>query len=176
MADDNTDTIREEIYRKAAARAEATVYSLQNNYLTTDQKAKVEAVYQFPLGVMHYALAFFALWLRYPLWNAFLAASVVGAVAFLAARFLPGRLFWTVGLLFGGNISTLIVLALAGVAVWMGLYWVAVYLALAGFGLTSFVELPMWLWTWSSRQRINAKYGIAKRMFGVTFPFEAELD
>jgi hypothetical protein len=174
--EESIDAIRERIHRKAAARTDATVYSLNNTYMTVPQKAQIEAVYQLPCGVMHYAFAFFALWMKYPIWNAWLAASGVGVVAWLFARFLPGRLFWPVGLACGGNGSTIICLLFAGMAVWLGLYGAAAYLALAGFGITSFVEVPMWLWTWSTRQRINPKYGIAKRMFGLTFPFEAELD
>jgi len=172
---ESDDVIRERIHRQASARAEATVYSLNNTFMTKEQKAKVEAVYQFPIGVMEYALACFALWLHYPLWNAYLTASVVGIVAWCFARFLPGRLFWPVGLLFGGNVSTIICLVLAGTSVWMGLYAVAVYLALGAFGVTSFLEVPMWFWARSEKNRMNAKYGIAKRMFGLTFSFEAEL-
>lgn len=171
---DSTDAIREEIRRKAAARAEATVYSLNNSYMTQEQKAKVEAVYQFPFGLLDYALAFFSLWLKYPMWNAWLAASAVGIAGWIAARFLPGRLFWPIGLVFGGSISTLISIAFAITAVVMGQYGVAIYLGLAAFGITSIVEVPMWLW--SAGRRMNPKYGIAKRMFGITFPFESEID
>lgn len=172
---DGADATHADIHRAAAVRAEATVYSLNNTYLTTAQKAELEAVYQFPMGVMHYALAFFALWTKYPLWNAWLAATGVGAVAWFLARLLPGRLFWPIGLLFGGNASTLICIVLAITAAVMGHYGAAAYLVLAGIGFTSFIEAPMWMWSIENR-RMNSKYLIAKRMFGVTFPFEAELD
>jgi hypothetical protein len=169
---DNIDEVRASIHRKASARAEASVYSLNNTFLTTPQKAQIEAVYQFPLGVMHYALAIAGLAMSYPFWTAWLAASAVGVVAWLLARFLPGRLFWPIGLAFGGNVSTVVCLALAITAGVMGRYGLAAYLALAGLGLTALIEAPMWLW--STSRGMNPKYRIAKRMFGVTFPFENE--
>jgi hypothetical protein len=173
---ENDEALRRELHLVANARAEASYYSLNNDYLTTEQKAMVEAVYQFPGGAMNYAIAIMTLWMGYTLWDAFIYGSGVGVIAFLAARFLPGRLFWPIGLIFGGNGSTVIKLGLAAYALWLGLYGVAAYVALAAFGLTAIVELPMYLWTYSMRRRINAKYGIAKRMWNITFPFEAHID
>lgn len=173
---DNDEALRREIHFVANARAEASYYSLNNDLLTAEQKAMVEAVYQFPGGAMNYAIAILTLWMGYSLWEAFLYGSGVGVVAFLAARFLPGRLFWPIGLLFGGNGSTVIKLGLAGYAIYLGLYGVAAYIGASAFGLTAFIELPMYLWTFSFGPKMNAKYYIAKRMWNITFPFEAHLD
>lgn len=96
-------------------------------------------------------------------------------MALLAARFLPGKLFWPIGLLFGGNVSTIINLFLAGLALWMGRWEVAIFMVAAAFGIASFIQPPMWLWAITRSDRINPKYGIAKRMFGTSFPFEADL-
>ena len=76
--EESTDEIRERIHRKASARTDAMIYSLNNTYMTVPQKAKIEAVYQFPFGVMHYAFAYFAIWMKYPIWNAWIEASGVG--------------------------------------------------------------------------------------------------
>lgn len=173
---DNDEALRRKIHIAGAAHGEATFYRLDNNYLSDAQKARLEVVYQFPSGVMNYAIAILTLWMGYSLWEAFLYGSGVGVVAFLAARFLPGRLFWPIGLLFGGNGSTIIKLTLAGYAIYLGHYGVAAYIGAAAFGLTAFIELPMYLWTFSFGPKMNAKYYIAKRMWNIIFPFEAHLD
>jgi hypothetical protein len=171
---ESPEEIRKRIHRKAAVRAEAIVYSLNNPYLTTKERAMIEAVYQFPLGVLHYAFAFLVLWSEYASLDAWLLASVISVLAWAIARLLPGRLFWPVGLIFGGNISSLLCLGLAISTAVTGRYGATAYLFLAGFGITSVVEAPMWLWSLS--RRMNPKYGIAKRMFGTVFPFETEID
>jgi len=173
--DDSTDAIRAEIHRKAAARVEARLYSLENAYMTQEQKAKVESVYQFPSGVFDYSFALFALWQHLPIWPSFVGASVIASTAWLFARFLPGRLFWPLGIFFSGNVAMLICLLAAGYAMLVHLYGVAVFLVLAGYGATTFIEAPSWLWNLTSRG-MNSKYGIAKRMYGITFPFETDLD
>jgi hypothetical protein len=94
-------------------------------------------------------------------------------VAWAFARFMPGRIFWPIGLLFGGWGVTLILLALAITAAAIARWDVAIFLGLASIGITSIVELPMWLWATS--KKLNPKYAIAKRMFGMTFPFESIL-
>lgn len=171
---DDTDTVRAEIRVTAEARAEATVYSLNNPYLTQREKVMVEAVYQFPMGVQHFAFAYFALWMGYSFWEAWLSSTAVGVAAWILARFLPGRLFWPIGLVFAGTINTVLILALAVAAIVVGRYGIAAYLAASSFALTSFIEAPMWLW--SATRQMNPKYLIAKRMFGTTFPFETIID
>lgn len=169
------DEIRQEIRRKAAARAEATVYSLQNPYLSPRQKAMVESVYQFPLAVFTYSFGFVTLGENQSFVAGYIGATLVSAAAWLAARTLPGRWFSPLGLLFAGTASTLIGLVLTGLALWNHRWAVGAFLALSSIGVAAIVEIPMWLWTITAG-RLHAKYGIAKRMFGIVFRFESELD
>jgi hypothetical protein len=101
---------------------------------------------------------------------AFLASGVVGLINW----FIPLRSV-TVGFVFGGNVSTLIMLAFAGWFAYHGA-WIAAVIAVAGaFGLLSIISPSMHLYTILSR-RMHPKYWYAKRGFGITFPFEAYLD
>lgn len=172
---DNADAIRAEIHAKAAARSEATVYSMQNTYLTVPQKAQIEGIYQFPSCVMDYGFIVFAVVLGYPFWHAWALATGASVVGWIAARFLPGKLIYPLGMVLGGWTSTIACLI---AAVWAATHHhtgAALYLVVAAFGITSFVEIVTWLWTISSR-RMNAKYEIAKREWGTVFPFESQLD
>ena len=169
------DQLRAEIRKKAEAHAEATVYSLNNPYLSRREKAIVEAVYQFPFGVFAYSFAFFALAQNQTFLASYGWATGVSAVAWIFARLLPGRLFLPLGIIFAGNGATILGLGLAGYALWNYHWGVGAFLFLSSFGFASFVELPMWLWT-ATAGRLNPKYGIAKRNFGTAFPFESELD
>lgn len=160
--------------RKVMANSEARIYSLNNTYLTQQQKAEVESVYQFPIGIFAYPFVISALVFDQSFLSAFLIASLFSAAAWLAARFFSGRIFFYIGLICGGWIATVLQLGLAGWAATETRYGVAVFTALHAFGITSLLTIGMWLWTFSSR-RIHPKYGIAKRLFGVTFPFEGDL-
>jgi hypothetical protein len=173
LADD--DLIREQIHRHAQAHAEATVYSLNNPYLTTTQKWKVEAVFQFPIAVFAYAFAVFALAQGQSIWMAYVSATIVSAGAWALARFLPGKFFYPLSIGFAGGGYTVVCLVLAALAAFQQRWGVAAFMGLSAFAITSFVAAPMWLWTITAG-RLHPKYGIAKRLFGVTFPFEAELD
>lgn len=159
----------------AEAITESQIYSLNNSYMSQKQKAMVEAVYQFPLGTMNYMIAFIALYGGSSLWTSFFWATIISLFAWIAARFLPGRLFWPIGLLFGGWGFTLICWTLTAISIAISRWDVGMYLLLASFGFTSFIQLPMWLWfiKWNRGKRMNPKYMIAKRMFGVVFPFES---
>jgi hypothetical protein len=163
-----------DIHLMAAARAEATVYSLQNTYLAARQKAELEAVYQFPLGVFFYAFVAFTLVVGTGPLSAYILASIISLPAWLFARFVAPRWLYYFAFLYAGWTSTVVAL---GVAVWAGFQqdWITLAFALASiFALDTFIELPMWLWIAASR-KMNAKYVLAKKMFGVAFPFEALL-
>ncbi len=149
------------------------VYSLKNNYLMDRQKILIEFTYQFPDGVLQYALAFIALALHQRLWVAFLGATLVCIPAWLFARFHQGRVLGNIGMFFGGRVGTFIDLILAGLALYLGRWEVAIYLGLASIGFTRPVELPGYLWVWTS-VGMHPKYQMAKRMFHTRFPFEKD--
>lgn len=162
---------KDEILNRVDKKTEAMIYSLGNEYLDVKQKAKVEYIFQLPIGILHYTLIFCSMYLEYNFWISFIVSSFIGSIAFIAARLLSGHALWPAGILFGGNLHTVVCLIFAGIGVWHGEYIVAAYLALASFGLTMFVEAPAILWSLTSR-KMNPRYGIAKRMFDIEFPFE----
>lgn len=131
----------------------------------------------------HYAVAFFALLEHRGIVSSYLLAIPISIVALIFARRRPkGQMYWLTwswfGLLFGGWGETLICLVLAVEAAILHRWDIAIYLGLAAFGFTALFEAPTWLWGIGA-QRIRGgrymspKYVIAKRLFGMRFPFEA---
>lgn len=169
-----TDAARARIHQQAAAKAEATVYSLNNPYLTDYQKAQVEVVYQFPLAAFGYTFGVAALAFGQSFGMSYGIATAVSLITWIAARYLPGKAFIYPGFLFAGNISSLISLGLAAWALVESRWWIAGFMVADAVGVASFLTLPMHLWSMTS-PGLNAKYAIAKRMFGIRFPFEADL-
>jgi len=162
------------LHLRASAHAEASVYSLNNPYLIPTQKAAVEAVYQFPLGAMSFAFGCLALAADQSLMAAYLNASFIGALAWALASFGPTKLISRIGFITGGWVATLIDIALAAWAAYEQRWAVAGIMATTAFGITSIVMSPTWLWS-SQGKGMNPKYRIAKRLFGLVFPFERHL-
>lgn len=172
MTTEDIDAVRARIHAEASAHAEGTVYTMTNTYLSRTQKSMVEAVYQFPLAVMGYAFGLLTLLADQSIYFAFLNASFIGGLAWLLARY-KGRYVAPVGLYMGGWIETVINLAMAAYALYLQRWGLAAIFVLGALGATSVVMLPMWLWGVTSKG-LHAKYAIAKRMWGMTFPFEAQ--
>ncbi|WP_426034951.1 hypothetical protein [Brevundimonas sp. DC300-4] len=178
MTAENGDDLRSEMRANANAHAEASVYTLNNPYLTAFEKAQVEAIYQFPIGVMGFSFGALALFGEQSLYFAYLNSSFHGFLAWVVARYKPGNLVPPLGFITGGWVMTIINLALAGYALYLERWGVAAFMGLSAFGITSAVMLPLWLWHLDERrlpagQRMHAKYLIAKRRWGMSFPFEA---
>ncbi len=170
------EAVRDEINRKAAAHAEATVYSLNNAYLSRVQKAEVEAVYQFSFGIFTYAFAALALVADQSFWTAYLNATFIGALAWGLSRFvMVGKVYLPLSLVLAGNGGMLVHLAIAAYALFERRWGVAAFVGLEAFGLMVMFMLPGWLWPMLFGGRMNPKYRIAKKMFGVEFPFERDL-
>ncbi len=168
-----TDARREESHRNAMAYAEANTYSLNNPYLSREQKAGVEAVYQFPLGAFTYSLGFFALGGGAAFWNAYFSACMACVLAMFACMALM-RAKWFVlsGTFFAGSLAMIIHLGIAAYALFEGRSGVAAFVGLQAFGLMAFFIPSMWLWPVFVGGGMHPKYRIAKRMFGIVFPFE----
>lgn len=62
MQSDPDVKLRENIHQKAAAYAEATVYTLGNTYLSQEKKTEVEFWFQLPGNVMLYSFVIVAIW------------------------------------------------------------------------------------------------------------------
>lgn len=184
MENNNFEARPDEISLKAMAMTEATVYSLNNPYMTRLEKAQVEAVYQIPYGVMDYTIIYFLLIYhfppgQFPFGTAFIIGTMVSAGAWGICLHIPPKLALALSFVLCGNVRTLVCVAAAAICAWSGRYGGAVYLGLAAFGITCPIQLPMWLWMWgwiwSPYQSMHFKYKIAKRLFGITFPFEQHL-
>jgi hypothetical protein len=171
------DEIRAEMHRKARAHAEAMHYSLNNPYLTREQKAEVEAVYQVPFGVFSYAFAYFSLYMGMDFVAAYGDAAILSALAWLACRtFMNPRIWLPVAFVVAGVFGTVLHLAIAAFALYRHRWGVAAFMGLEAFGLLAVFMPPMWLWAIFLGGRLNPKYRIAKKLFGIEFPFEADAD
>ena len=170
------DAVRERIHRHAAAYAEATVYSMNNAYLTREQKAFVEAVYQTPLGVFGYTLlGHLALVEPRSYWVAFLVAAFCNAVSSVPWWVGANATLAKVGFFFAGTVTTVIDLGFAAYFGYQG-DWLAVGIAVAAaFGLLTWIAPSMWIYNVLGRG-MHPKYRIAKRLFGLEVPFERDLD
>ena len=148
-------------------------YSMNNPYLTRLQKAEVEAVYQFALGAFGYGFASFSLTMHQSLLSALGDAALLSAVAWLVSKEMMGsKAFRTAGFFFAGIFATVAQLALAGYAAFVGEYVVAAVLCLCAFNLHALVTPPLWLWAIFYSGGLHPKYRIAKRLYGLEFPFE----
>jgi hypothetical protein len=62
MENDSSAKLREKIYQMAAAHAEATVYTLENTYLSKEEKTEVELWFQLPGNMMVYSYLIVVTW------------------------------------------------------------------------------------------------------------------
>lgn len=173
---DSDNVVSGRIHRHAVAYAEAQTYSLNNNYLTKAQKAQVEAVCQFPIGLFGYLLlGHLAFAEPQSYLTAFIFAAACSAVVAIPWWYMANTTIAKAGFLFAGGVTTVIEL---GFAVYLGYhgYWPAVGIAVASaLGLLVMIAPSMWIYSLLSRN-MNPKYRIAKKLFGVNFPFEKDLN
>ena len=169
------EKLREDILRRSAAEAEATVYSLSNSYLTANQKSLVEAVYQLPAGVFGYVLLGYLAFIEPRSYiTAFLFAAICNAAVSIPWWFVANTNLAMMGLAFAGYAAQVIHL---GFAIYFGYQgaWLSTGIAVASmFGLLAFITPSLWIYTYLGRG-MNPKYRIAKKPFGMTFPFEKDL-
>jgi hypothetical protein len=172
--------MRDPAKAKSHARAydEASVYSLDNPYMTTPQKAVVEAVVQTPIGAFSYTLLGYLAFVQPPNYmKAFLLAALVNVVVGLGLWFAARPrlaqlgLLLPVGFLFAGRASSVINLLFAG---YLGYHrdWIGVAIGVvSAFGLSSLITPSTYLYSAFSH-RMHPKYLLGKKIFGLTFPFE----
>ena len=172
---DSDSVVRERIHRQAAAFAEATVYSMNNIYLTKMQKAYVEEVYQLPIGLFWYILFGHLLFVEPQSYlDAFLVAAVSNVVVAIAWWFASNLRIANLGFLFGGYASTVINFGFAGYLGYQGAWPAAGIAAASATGLLSMIVPSVWIYPILGRG-MNPKYRIAKKLFGIEFPFEKDL-
>lgn len=178
MTNQTTEEIRDEITRKAAAYAEANVYSLNNPYLTPDEKQEVEMWYQLPGNVM--ALTFFITAIL-SVFYSFSWKFVIGIP--ISINVLIGIINWffykkqlVYSLYLTVLHSWILYLAGFGTSAFLffkGSYIFAIIALLAPFGIFAFAELHLFFYSVFARKyRMHPKYVFFKREYNYTFPFE----
>jgi len=165
---------RARIQRNAARHAEATVYSMNNQYLTRAQRALVEAWFQFPIGVFSYLLIIHLASDSHQYAKAFISAYVIAGVVSLLNRFvsLPTPVLVALGLLFAGWVETGVSAAFIVFFLYHGAWGAAAIALASATGLISVLAPSVHLYTVLSPRGLNPKYAFAKSRFGITFPFE----
>jgi hypothetical protein len=176
MPTQTDEEIRAAIHRKAKAHVEATHYSLENPYLMREEKAYVEAWFQTPVGSFNVAaLLLLALRPELHLWQIYVWAGTLSVVAALILRFYsPPQLLVVLGALFAGKFESAWSVAFAAYFIYSGKWLLGLFAVACAIGLTAVLCPGLWLNSVMSRG-MNSKYAFAKRMFGITYPFEADL-
>ena len=148
---------------------------MNNPYLTRLQKAQVEAIFQLPIGLFGYVLLGHLAFVEPRSYiDAFLIAAFCNIAMAIPLWFAAHTALLTVGFFFAGTASTVIDLGLAGSLGYQGA-WLGVGLGVAAaFGLLSFVTPSMWIYNVLGHG-MHPKYRIAKKLFGIRFPFEDDL-
>jgi len=164
----------ENIRKQAKAYSEASVYVLNNEYLTTLQKTYVEGIYQLPGGVFVYALLGYIVFVEPRAYvNAIIFAGVLNSVATILIWFSLNETIARIGgIIFGGSLPSIICLSLA---VYMGYQneWIGFLIGItSASGLTSLIEPSTYLFSILSPSPMHPKYMIAKKLYNIRFPFE----
>jgi len=177
------DNIREEIARKAAARAEANVYSLNNSYLTPEEKQEVELWIQLPGNVMLYAFVITAIWsvVVEPLSWSLIIGIPLGVnviVGLLNWYFYKKNLVYKLYLTFLHSwILYLVGFGAAAFLFFKGAIVLAIISLVAPFGLLALVEPSIYFYSiLAKKYQMHPKFAFFKKEYGREFPFEKDLD
>jgi len=179
----STEEIKQEIARKAAAHAEANVYSLNNSYLTAEEKQEVELWFQLPGNVMLYAFVITAIWsvVVAPLSWSLIIGIPLGVnviVGLLNWYFYKKNLVYKLYLTF--LYSWILYLVSFGAAAFLffkGAIVLAIISLVAPFGLLAIVEPSIYFYSiLAKKHRMHPKFAFFKKEYGHTFPFEQDLD
>jgi hypothetical protein len=179
MENDSSAKLREKIYQMAAAHAEATVYTLENTYLSKEEKTEVELWFQLPGNMMVYSYLIVVTWFAaygQLNWSIIIGIPVV-------VNIIVGLLNWH----FNNKIfvfklyitilhSWILHLVSFGVAAFLfykGLILLAIISLVAPFGLLAFVEPHLLFYSiLAKKYRMHPKYAFFKRFYRYEFPFE----
>ena len=178
---ENDANLREKISQKAAAHANATIYTLGNIYLSQKDKTEVELWFQLPGNVMFYAFVITAIWsvVVEPLpWIKIIGIPLVVnvIVGLLNWYFYNKNLVYKLYLIFLHSwILYLVGFGAAAFLFFKGAIALAIIsLALvAPFGLLAFAEPHLFFYSiLAKKYRMHPKYAFFKRFYGYEFPFE----
>jgi hypothetical protein len=179
MENHSNAKLREEIYQKAAARAEATVYTLGNTYLCKEDKREVEFWYQLPGHIMLYSFVIAAIWSVAvgPLsWSKIicipLAVNII--VGLLNWRFYNRAFLYKLYLtILHSWVLYLVGFGTAAFLFFKGAIALAIISLVAPFGLLAFAEPHILIYAaLAKKYRMHPKYAFFKRFYRYEFPFE----
>lgn len=161
----------------AANWANANTYCLTNPYLTKEQKAFVECWSETPESAFTWVILMAPLWSSSPsLWHHIVAAAAFSIVISLVFGLFPSKaLVFPLGFIAAGNVGMLIRLCLIGYCFYSGWNWYGLYGIVSLFGIGTIVAPGMWIqcfFGYAGGMKMNPKYAIAKRVYGVQYPFE----
>ncbi|MFA6262578.1 MAG: hypothetical protein WC760_14015 [Bacteroidia bacterium] len=147
-------------------KEELQQYDMKNSFLTDEQKATVEAWYQFPIGIFSFTFfSCFAFLENLTVLEIIFFSYLFGIiVAIVNWKFLLKPLIF-LGYIFGGNVSSIISIAFA---VYFGFEnnWILMILAIMdAIGLLGVASPSMWLYSFFSAGKIHPKYIFATRYF-----------
>jgi hypothetical protein len=172
---------QQDIERIASNRANAKVYSLNNLYLTPQEKQEVELWFQFPGKVMFYAFVITAI---YSIFNPLPWKEIIGIP--LVVNIIVGiwnwyfykknfvyKLYLTIlhsWVLYFVGIGAAIFLFFKGAII------LAIISLFAPFGLLALVQPSIYLYSiLAQRYHMHPKFAFFKKEYGHTFPFEEDL-
>lgn len=178
MEYDADAVLRENIRRQAAARAEATVYTLGNTYLSQEQKMEVEHWFQFPgnIGLVT-MLACLVYSVYSPLsWYWIIGIPLIANCLFGIANWLVYSRKFLKGVylsIFHNFVLWMLTIIAIILLVINGAYIKALLAFFLKLFLIAFFEPHMLIYSFLSRKyQMHPKYAFFRRIYGHEFPFE----
>lgn len=147
-------------------------YDMKNEFLTDDQKVRVECWYQLPIGI--FSFMFFSLFIFFKDLT-ILEILITASLFSLVIAILNWKFFWKpfyyLGFVFGGNFSSLTSILFA---IYFGFEsnWVMLGLAIAdAIGFLGVITPSVWLYTFFALKgypdNIHPKYVFAMKYFKI---------
>jgi hypothetical protein len=181
MEHDHDNIVREQIHRRAAAHAEATVYTLGNTYLSNSERMEVELWFQFPGNIGLIAIliclvysAYFPLSWYWIVGIPLIANCCSGIVNWFAysKRFLH----WVYLSILHNFVLWVLTIAAVILLTISGAYFKALLAFFLKLFLSVLIEPHILIYSFLSRKyQMHPKYAFFKRLYGRDFPFEAAL-
>lgn len=144
-------------------------YEMGNHFLTTNQKAIVEAWFQFPIGVFIYSLfILFILLGENNILEVFIYSYLIGIIIAIINWKFHFKIFIYLGYIVGGTISSIISVIFLIYFVF-NQHYIFMFLALADIiGLLSIISPSLHLYNIFSRNKFHPKYLFASKYFKIS--------
>lgn len=171
-------TEMQEVARRAHREAERRVYTLDNKYLSQEDKVEVETWFQLPGEAMLLTFLGFAAWSAFHpiplLW--LIGAPLLVNIVLAAVEWwwYPRTFVLTVGMLCSPPVMWLVTIVGVATLALRGRYMFAAIGMLGQVGLLAVIEPHMYLFSVlaDSRYNMHPKYAYFRRFYGRCFPFD----